>query len=62
MSFICAQPEAANDKDNKLRRVYDAIETIAFDELGLDIYNMRPKLAQLGLTYVDSPPSGAVRP
>ena len=27
----------------------------AAGELGLDIYNMRPKLAQLGLTYVEDP-------
>jgi 4-hydroxy-4-methyl-2-oxoglutarate aldolase len=35
---------------------------LAAGELGLDIYNMRPKLAQLGLTYVDGPPSGDARP
>jgi 4-hydroxy-4-methyl-2-oxoglutarate aldolase len=35
---------------------------LAAGELGLDIYNMRPKLAQLGLTYVDGPPSSDARP
>jgi 4-hydroxy-4-methyl-2-oxoglutarate aldolase len=30
---------------------------LAAGELGLDIYNMRPKLAQLGLTYIEAPPS-----
>jgi len=35
---------------------------LAAGELGLDIYNMRPKLAQLGLTYVDGPPSSDACP
>jgi 4-hydroxy-4-methyl-2-oxoglutarate aldolase len=30
---------------------------LAAGELGLDIYNMRPKLAQLGLNYIDGPSS-----
>jgi 4-hydroxy-4-methyl-2-oxoglutarate aldolase len=34
---------------------------LAAGELGLDIYNMRPKLAQLGLTYGDGPSSGDTR-
>jgi 4-hydroxy-4-methyl-2-oxoglutarate aldolase len=29
---------------------------LAAGELGLDLYNMRPKLAQLGLTYIDGAP------
>lgn len=35
---------------------------LAAGELGLDIYNMRPKLAQLGLIYADEPPSADDRP
>jgi 4-hydroxy-4-methyl-2-oxoglutarate aldolase len=35
---------------------------LAAGELGLDIYGMRPQLAQLGLTYVDGPASGDARP
>jgi 4-hydroxy-4-methyl-2-oxoglutarate aldolase len=35
---------------------------LAAGELGLDLYNMRPKLTQLGLTYIDGPPSGEARP
>jgi 4-hydroxy-4-methyl-2-oxoglutarate aldolase len=34
---------------------------LAAGELGLDIYNMRPKLAQLGLTYIEAPPSGGAQ-
>ena len=34
---------------------------LAASELGLDIYDMRPKLAQLGLTYVDGPSSSDMR-
>jgi 4-carboxy-4-hydroxy-2-oxoadipate aldolase/oxaloacetate decarboxylase len=30
---------------------------LAAGELGLDVYNMRQKLAQLGLTYIDGSPS-----
>jgi len=35
---------------------------LAAGELGLDLYNMRPKLAQLGLTYIDDPPPGDAHP
>ena len=31
-------------------------ERLRSGELGLDFYNLRPKLAELGIDYVDDPP------
>jgi 4-hydroxy-4-methyl-2-oxoglutarate aldolase len=39
-------------KESKVRK------RLAAGELGLDIYGMRDKLAQLGLVYQDAPPAG----
>lgn len=58
-SELDAVLEASQQREEREAKVR---ARLAAGELGLDIYNMRPKLAQLGLTYVDSPPSGAVRP
>ena len=39
-----------------LQRIHDTCEEIARSELGLDVYNMRPRLAEKGLRYVESLP------
>src|SRR5580704_14961208 len=51
--------EAAQQREEREAKVR---ARLAAGELGLDLYNMRPKLAQLGLTYVDGPLSGDARP
>ena len=43
--------KAAQQREDKEAKVR---ERLAAGELGLDIYNMRPKLAELGLVYVDA--------
>ena len=51
--------EAAQQREEREAKVR---ARLAAGELGLDIYNMRPKLGQLGLTYVDGPALGDARP
>jgi 4-hydroxy-4-methyl-2-oxoglutarate aldolase len=51
--------EAAQQREEREAKVR---ARLAAGELGLDIYNMRLKLGQLGLTYVDGPALGDARP
>jgi 4-hydroxy-4-methyl-2-oxoglutarate aldolase len=51
--------EAANQREEKEAKVRSRL---ASGELGLDIYNMRPKLEQLGLVYLDSDRESDVAP
>jgi 4-hydroxy-4-methyl-2-oxoglutarate aldolase len=46
--------QAAQQREDREAKVRSRL---AGGELGLDVYNMRPKLAQLGLTYIDDLPS-----
>ena len=48
LEAVLKAAQQREDKEAKVR------ERLAAGELGLDIYNMRPKLAELGLVYVDA--------
>ena len=57
-SELDAVLQAAQQREEREAKVR---ARLAAGELGLDIYNMRPKLAQLGLTYIEAPPSGGAQ-
>jgi 4-hydroxy-4-methyl-2-oxoglutarate aldolase len=57
-SELDAVLQAAQQREEREAKVR---ARLAAGELGLDIYNMRPKLAQLGLTYIEPPPSGGAQ-
>lgn len=52
---VLEKAQAREEKEAKTRARFEA------GELGLDIYNMRERLAEKGLTYVDSLPAALMR-